>query len=250
MVRAKPIGFFVILFVAVFLATGAAPLTAQTRLSVVKQSEEVFAVSLANLEPIAALQFTINTSSNLLLHAPQKSGRIAGSEWALSYKQKNDSTINVVIFSAGTWNLDPGSGSLLMFSVTRTPGTERNRISLSRVVVSSPGAQPVETMVDNFEWTSPSTDNTISLQQNFPNPFNPTTTIPYTLRDDAHVNLSIYDITGRVIKTIVDRSQSAGVYAGNWDSTDEAGHVVPSGVYFVRLQAGANVEARKMILTR
>lgn len=235
---------------AILLTTAAAPLSAQTTLSVVRESEGTFAVSLNNSEPVAAVQFTISSSSNISLNEPRKSGRIAGPEWTFSYNRKNDSTINVVVFSTGTEKLEIGSGSLVAFSLTVRSGSVISRLSLTRIVLSSPNAQSIATSINNFEWTASFAENPISLQQNFPNPFNPTTTIPYRLERDSRVNLSIYDMTGRMVKTIVDQSQGAGAHSASWNSTDEGGQLVPSGVYFVRLQGSNNVEARKMILTK
>lgn len=239
-----------IVFSALLVSLAAASLSAQTRISVEKASEGTFTVSLDNSENVAAIQFTINSSSNISLNEPRKSGRIAGPEWTLSYNRKNDSTINVVVFSTGMGNLEIGSGSLVTFSLSERSGSAINRISLTRIVLSSPNAQSIAATVNNFEWTTSLAENSISLQQNFPNPFNPTTTIPYRLERDSHVNLSIYDLTGRVIRTIIDQSKTSGSHSASWNSTDNAGQLVPSGVYFVRLQVGNNVEARKMILTK
>jgi immune inhibitor A len=95
----------------------------------------------------------------------------------------------------------------------------------------------------------------ISLGQNFPNPFNPTTTIVYELNPvnqdrETHVVLSIFNILGRRVRTLVDGEQSAGRYTVIWDGTDESGLEVASGVYFYRLNRGGESESKKMILLK
>jgi ligand-binding sensor domain-containing protein len=91
-----------------------------------------------------------------------------------------------------------------------------------------------------------------SLAQNVPNPFNPSTTISYSVPEGnpVHVSLKLYDIRGRQICTLVDELRDAGVYNVFWDGTDEVGRRVSSGVYFYRIQAGDFVQTRKMVLLK
>jgi hypothetical protein len=89
-----------------------------------------------------------------------------------------------------------------------------------------------------------------SLFQNFPNPFNPNTTIRYSLPRKSHVTLSIYDITGRRIIRLIDSEKEAGLHSIEWTGLDEEGNQVESGVYFYRLIAGKQKISRKMILLR
>jgi hypothetical protein len=91
------------------------------------------------------------------------------------------------------------------------------------------------------------------LSQNFPNPFNPSTTIEYEIPDGSNsipVALSIYDIRGRLIRTLVREETSPGQYQVHWDGRDDRAQAVSSGVYLYRLGAGERVESRKMILLK
>lgn len=83
------------------------------------------------------------------------------------------------------------------------------------------------------------------LYQNYPNPFNPETIINYEVRERTNVNLSIYDVRGRLITEAVNGVQSAGVYRYNFN-----GDVMPGGVYFYRLTAGSYTAVKKMILLK
>ena len=90
-----------------------------------------------------------------------------------------------------------------------------------------------------------------ALADNFPNPFNPTTTIKYALSQAADVELTVYNVVGQVVRTLVAEYQSAGHYAVEWDATDDSGHSLSSGMYFYRLQAGEEFrEVKKMLLLR
>jgi len=90
-----------------------------------------------------------------------------------------------------------------------------------------------------------------SLASNFPNPFNPTTTIQYALPHAADVALTVYNVVGQPVRMLVDEHQSAGRYAVEWDATDDSGHRLSSGMYFYRLQAGGEFrEVKKMLLLK
>jgi YVTN family beta-propeller protein len=89
-----------------------------------------------------------------------------------------------------------------------------------------------------------------ALAQNQPNPFNPVTTIRFTVPEDSEVNLTVYDVAGRRVKTLVKGHHKADFYRVNWDGTNNNGSRVASGVYFYRLTAGKNVMSKKMVLLR
>ena len=90
-----------------------------------------------------------------------------------------------------------------------------------------------------------------ALADNFPNPFNPTTTIKYALPQAADVELTVYNVVGQPVRTLVAEHQSAGHYAVEWDATNDRGHSLSSGMYFYRLQAGgAFLEVKKMLLLK
>jgi len=89
-----------------------------------------------------------------------------------------------------------------------------------------------------------------ALQQSYPNPFNPSATILYSLEKQVYVRLVIYNVLGQRIKALVDAKQVAGTHSVVWDGTDYSGHRVASGIYFYRLEAGSFVAAKKMVMTK
>jgi len=92
--------------------------------------------------------------------------------------------------------------------------------------------------------------SSVVLDENYPNPFNPTTQISYSLPNDAYVQLDIFNIRGQKVKTLVDQRQTAGVHDIVWDGTDNTGRSVSSGIYFYRLQAADIVITKKMMLLK
>ncbi|MBN1558739.1 T9SS type A sorting domain-containing protein [candidate division KSB1 bacterium] len=88
------------------------------------------------------------------------------------------------------------------------------------------------------------------LGQNYPNPFNPTTKIRYGISRSVHVIITIYDISGREIITLVDEQQATGWYSVQWDGLDNNGQSVSTGVYLVQLRAGDFVATNKILLMK
>ncbi len=88
------------------------------------------------------------------------------------------------------------------------------------------------------------------LSQNFPNPFNPNTTIAFGLKSDGFVNLNVYDAAGRLVATLINESRPAGPYTTVWNGKSGNGTPAASGVYFYKLETEEFAKTRKMILLR
>ncbi|MCH8010850.1 MAG: S8 family serine peptidase [Candidatus Marinimicrobia bacterium] len=105
--------------------------------------------------------------------------------------------------------------------------------------------EPTEVLPDQF-----------TLHQNFPNPFNPSTTISFDLPEASDIHLIIYTITGETVASVIKTAISAGFREVQWDGTDVSGKLVPSGIYFYHLEARAIEtgktfqQSRKMVLIR
>lgn len=89
-----------------------------------------------------------------------------------------------------------------------------------------------------------------ALNQNYPNPFNPECEISYALPTDCHVTLTIYNVLGQRVKVLVDEYQNSGNKTVSWDSKDDQGQEVTSGIYFYRIKAGDFVQSKKMVLMK
>jgi flagellar hook assembly protein FlgD len=91
---------------------------------------------------------------------------------------------------------------------------------------------------------------TTELFANYPNPFNPSTTIKYSVASEGRVQLMVFDAAGRRIRMLVDEDQPAGSHHVTFDGRDDAGSAVASGVYFYRLDAAGVTQTRKMVLLK
>ena len=112
--------------------------------------------------------------------------------------------------------------------------------------------------IDHPEWVTalnptavaPALPPRIVLEQNFPNPFNPRTTISFTLGEPVSVDLSVYSVAGRRIATLLSGPQAAGRHEVTWQGRDDGGVDLASGLYFYRLDGGAVTITRRMVLLR
>jgi hypothetical protein len=123
--------------------------------------------------------------------------------------------------------------------------TEPGRIYTYRVSILEKG-EPVGL----FETSITTPALKFSLKQNHPNPFNPTTQIDFSLNETGPTTLRIYDVSGKLVRTLVNRRMMAGWYSEEWDGRDAHGVEMASGVYFIRLEAGRKTFARKAIILR
>ncbi|MFC1570043.1 sugar-binding protein [bacterium] len=85
---------------------------------------------------------------------------------------------------------------------------------------------------------------------NYPNPFNPSTTVKFTLPKNNLVSLEVYNVTGEKVTNLIDRSMDAGSHTITWDSTDDFGHSVPNGIYLCKIQAGTYHNVIRMLLIK
>ena len=122
------------------------------------------------------------------------------------------------------------------------------------VVVYNPH-QSSASLVDAFEiegapTAAGDTPTRFALMANYPNPFNPETTIRYQIASRTNVELRVYDVNGALVKTLVNESRAAGSYSLQWNGTNDHGQPVSSGVYFYKLNAGQFSDVRKMTLVK
>lgn len=106
------------------------------------------------------------------------------------------------------------------------------------------------TGIAHVEWGTSVSPEIVSLFQNYPNPFNQETIIKYTLPWDCAVKLSVYNLLGKRVRTLVDEPQNADDYEVRWDGNDDQGRKVATGLYFYRVQAGEFTQTNKMLLLK
>jgi len=156
-------------------------------------------------------------------------GVFVSTDTGKSWQAKNSGLMNLAVLDIIV------SGSDLF--VGTDDGVFKSSDSGDSWVSVSNGLTPVGSLDGSSGWM-------ISLDQNYPNPFNPSTTISYSLPKTAIVSLTIFNALGQEIAVLVNEQRLPGYYQRQWHAN------VPSGIYFYRLQAGVNVETKKMILLR
>jgi hypothetical protein len=171
---------------------------------------------------LVAANYNSNTIS--VLRNTSVSGSITGSSFA-----------NKVDFASGNWGVaigDLDGDGKPDLAVTNSGG---NTISVLRSLQSTTFVKRIDNEIPLL----------FSLEQNHPNPFNPSTTISFVISSKSYVTLKVFDIMGREIATVASEELSAGTYSRQWNAAN-----ISSGIYFYRLQAGSFTETKKLVLLR
>lgn len=142
-----------------------------------------------------------------------------------------------------------GNGKLveLVFKASGTPSASDFRVSES-VLMGVDGAVDLLSRVEIGN-LKPLPDQ-YRLNQNMPNPFNPSTTIEYQIAEAGQVRLAIYNLLGQEVRVLLNARTEAGHYTATWDGKDELGRQVASGIYLYRLQAADFSASRRMMLLK
>jgi len=168
----------------------------------------------------------------------QSTGKITGRDWYFGDTYTDDGGRSTLMDPSYTYT-QPGFYSV-MLTITGSQGQDAElkhnfiEVLSDTTAVSGRSRLPGEFM----------------LGQNFPNPFNMKTTIPYGLPDAAFVRIDVFDTAGKWINTLEARSRPAGYHDVIWQGYDSRGHTVVSGTYIVRLQAAGHVSRRKVLLLK
>jgi hypothetical protein len=148
--------------------------------------------------------------------------------------------------------LPPGEGILV---ILRVKGNDLSSVRIAKATLVDLDSRPLAVELSGelnlgAAKGPDSRPQCFSLSQNYPNPFNPRTSIEYTLPQDAQVRLTVYNVLGQKVATVVDEHQAAGFKTVWWDGKDAEGDELSSGVYFYRLTAGEFSEVRKMMMVK
>ncbi|MBI5473274.1 MAG: T9SS type A sorting domain-containing protein [Ignavibacteriae bacterium] len=127
----------------------------------------------------------------------------------------------------------------------RSKGVHNSKYAV-RILYQALGWTPLTNSVKQL----PGTATEFALAQNYPNPFNPTTNIRFSLPSDQHVTLQVFDITGALVKTVLDETLRSGNAEATWNGTNNDGARVASGMYLYRVKAGSFVMTKKMIMMK
>jgi hypothetical protein len=207
---------------------------------------------MADLEvPVAGAQLQIDYDPDLVsFQAPRLSER--SDHFIVEYRDDKNGKLILVLYNFSNDPIPAGEGNILSLPVMLTPDAgDEFKIELKEVVLADEKAALIPVGSE-----SPSVPIAFELNQNYPNPFNPSTTIKFTLPslyDEGSTlptTLKIYNVLGKVVRTLIDEPMAPGVHHKIWDGRDEEGNQVASGIYFYRLRAGALQDTKKMVLMK
>ena len=137
-----------------------------------------------------------------------------------------------VVYASGFLNPQESDSSFTL--ILTTPNGD---------VVELPAAESALALSEEFY----SVPNKFIVMQNFPNPFNPSTTIKYDIQENAPVQVTVYDIMGNTVKNLYNGYQVSGLKSIDWDATNNTGDLISSGMYFYKVQVGESYEIKRMM---
>ena len=210
--------------------------------------EMVIDVGLADFAELKGYGFTVNFDSDRLEFVKVLGGAelLGGTELAQPHLvAQADGEISIAAFGQ---TVDKGELDMrLIFRPTMEIEDSRIYFSEGQLRDSNYGVNQVERLGEVQIQTRP---EVFALADNYPNPFNPETTIKYALPEAVDVRLDIYNMLGQMVRTMVAENQSPGRYVVRWDATDNSGSDLSTGIYFYRLRAGEFLETKKMLLLK
>ena len=162
--------------------------------------------------------------------------------FTFEFQSTEPGTVKGLIFSMSGQSLNPEDlSNVLEFNFSPVDGfTGKSDIQLVNMIIAG---EHGENITSDFAIpvSSVSFENTLPLKtelsKNYPNPFNPSTTIPYELKEDGLVSMVVYDLNGAEVKTLVSENISAGSYQTVWNGLNNTGQNVASGRYIVKMSA-------------
>ena len=158
---------------------------------------------------------------------------------------------SIVVLNVEGRGISSGSGAILNIPVQAVGDKFNGTGEIS--LIAAEFEQNVKSELNNQAMALKATlPKAFGLAQNFPNPFNPSTTISYDIPEgkEAQVVLNVYNMRGQLVRTLVDEVKSEGSYQVQWDGADNYGRRVSSGVYFYRIKAGDFSQTRKMVILK
>ena len=221
-----------------------------------------FQIHMENIETVNVLEFTIldmpdyMTVTNISLLDRFEDGTVDGNSG-----EAEDGSFYFLGYDFVTY-IEPGSGPIMEVEVqfNNTLNNHSVVFMIDAISAGDVNALPLDVVADNFGQFVNTTLSTVGesslpiefkLYANYPNPFNPSTIITYDIAKASNVELSVFDMRGREIRTLVSNTfQNSGKYHINWDGNDDYGVGVSAGVYIYKLKASNKVFHRKMVLMK
>jgi len=246
---------------SVFVGTPMAHFSLDADITMSGYATETVTISLDNILPISVFEMLlIDMPDGLLVTAVNPAGRFADVGGLLLDNSGEDEYGNCFIFGYTVGSAIPaGSGPVVELSVQRKnyfgghlglffgDVTARDE-NTDEVTVGATGYGVFSIALGTIDDIA--LPNRYTLYQNYPNPFNPVTVIQYDLPEKSKVKLTIYDLAGRQVRSLVNESQAPGLKTIVWDARDGMGNKMGAGVYIYQLKTDNYIDSKKMILVK
>jgi hypothetical protein len=128
--------------------------------------------------------------------------------------------------------------------------TDPNDVSVAKIVLVDINTNKLTNIVIQIVYGTPTLPLDYILFQNYPNPFNPSTTVKFQVPKTSDVRISIYDMLGQEVRTLIAGEVMRGTYTVDWDGLNDAGVQMSTGTYIYRMTAGEFMQSKKMILLK
>ena len=246
---------------SIFVGTPMANFSLDTNLTMSGYAADNITISLDNIVPISVFEMLLmDMPDGLLVTAVNPAGRFADVGGLLLDNSGEDEDGNCFIFGYTIGSGIPaGTGPILELSVQQKnyfgghlglffgDVTARDE-NTNEVTVGATGYGMFSIALGTIDDIS--LPNRYTLYQNYPNPFNPVTVLQYDLPELSNVKLTIYDLAGRQVKSLVHETQAPGLKTIVWDARDDMGNKMGAGVYIYQLKTDNFIASKKMILVK
>jgi hypothetical protein len=216
--------------------------------------EVEIAVQARDLDDLAGFEFDLNfdpTAMRLVADGSKEGGIFAANPRGAIFETRTDAEGKVEVIGAryGKEWAAAGDGALarLRFEILREDALQSLEPGEGLLLSSAYDREQIAWRGSLAQALLPLRPD---LEQNFPNPFNPSTSIPFALPSAAQVRLSVFNVLGQQVRTLLDREVEAGYHRLAWDGRDDAGRQAGAGVYFYLLESGSFLQTRKMTLVK
>ena len=200
--------------------------------------------------PVRGIEFELKYDSELIeLYSPRLSS--LQENVLISSKMNNDDRKKIIVANLQGGAINPTGDSYVTIPLDfKGLQYDIGMVEIRDVVIVGINGNILDNIVHSSASEVKLIPGQYSLQQNFPNPFNPSTEIRFDLPSDGYVNLEVYNLTGQKVKTLESRNMQPGFHSVIWDGTNHDGEKVSTGMYFYTIQAGTFYNTKKMLFLK
>ena len=207
-------------------------------------------LNIENHNSIRGLEFELTFDSELIEVMSPKLSNAKNDAMVLA-NNLDDGKIKIVAADLGGGLIESKDESFLIIPM-KFIGSEFDNgiVSIDEVKIAGLNGNLINYVARSTNLDIQLIPNTFALLQNFPNPFNPSTEIRFQLPDNGYVELSIYNMAGQRVKSLISNKMEPGYHSVIWDGLSDTGTLVSTGMYFYRIQSGINKATRKMLFIK